>query len=103
MSCAGPAVLGFEPFLGWRLGVLGQPLDLVLAKLQLDAAFDDLVDLFGRDVLAAGEQAMSDREAVEDVALGVSDRLLDLADVFALRVDDLPAALDHDPGDRIWH
>ena len=43
----------------------------------------------------------STSEPVEDVDLLVAEHLVDLADLLAVRVDDRPAGLDHQPGDRI--
>src|SRR5205085_10128957 len=98
-----PRLLREDPFGRRRLGVLGQPLHLVFAEREADAPLLDLRHLLGRHVLAASEQAGRDRESVEDVAARVADDLLDLADVFARGVQDFPAALDQEPGDRIGH
>src|SRR5436190_22859449 len=96
-------LLGNDPFAGRRLGVLWQLLDLVLVDREPDAPLRDLRHLLRRHVLPAREQAGGDRQAVEDVAARVADDLLDLADLLGRRVDDVPAALDQEPGDGVGH
>src|SRR5205823_6369385 len=86
---------------GRRLTELTQVADLGLRHRQLDASFDDRSNTFGRHVARLPEQARRDRQAVEDVVRRIADDLVNRADVGPNGVDDLPAALDHEPGNRI--
>jgi hypothetical protein len=77
--------------------VLLEPLHRVPAHGEAQAALGDLRDQVGRHPAGLAEQTGRDGNAAEDVA--VADDLLDLADLAALGVDDLPPRLDEEPGD----
>src|SRR5712691_11218577 len=84
-----------------RLVEFAEVCDLVLGELQLDPSRRDRSDLLRRDVAGPAEQARRDGEPVEDVVARIPDHLVDGADVLTLRVDDLPAVLDDEPGDGV--
>src|SRR5581483_7414283 len=72
---------------------------------QVHGAFFDGADLLRRDVLRSREDvdALPDAEAVEDVQIGSADDLLHRPDFLPVRIDDVPARLDHRPGDGVRH
>src|SRR5205085_12321451 len=76
-------------------------LEALAVAVEPHLAFDDLADELGRDVAALLEQALRHGEAVEDVLARVADHLVDAPDLLALAGEDLPARLDHEPGDRV--
>src|SRR5204863_9983919 len=81
--------------------VLTQPFEGLPVELQLHASFRDPPDRLGRYVAWAREQAGDDRQSVEDVVPAVADDLVDGAETLARGVDDGPAGLDQQPGDRV--
>src|ERR1051325_5890299 len=87
----------------WFLVVV-ELLELVLADREPHELVPDLLDLLGRDVAGAAEETARDGEPVEDVTGRVADRLLDLAELLAVRSLDRPALLDREPrGRRLRH
>src|SRR5436309_8385302 len=49
----------------------------------------------------SAKQAGRHRQPVEDVVARVPDDLVDRTNILAFRIDDLPAGLDDEPGDRV--
>src|SRR6266550_6628560 len=86
-----------------RFLVFAESLDLILVERKPYLAYGDLRDLLARQVPPLLQQTDPDCEAVEDVERRIADDLLDLADLVTVPVNDLPAGLDHKPGDGIAH
>src|SRR5206468_10088695 len=83
--------------LGARRGleVLPKLVDLRQGQRQPHGSLGDLVHLLRRHVTRLPEPARRDREPVEDIGVAVADHLVDLADLAAVRGQDLPAGFDH--------
>src|SRR5438067_6899909 len=77
-----------------RFVVTLEPLEVVRADSQLDAALADVGHLLRRDVARPPEEPGGHRQAVEDVVRRVADGLLDLADLGPVGRLDRPPPLD---------
>jgi hypothetical protein len=88
-----------RPANGRRILVRRQALDIGFGEVDLDAFGPDSTHALGRHEPLPGEKARLDRDAGEDICVGITHDAAQSADALSVGADHLGAGLERLPGD----